>query len=150
MVQGAGGEGRTRPAAEPGFWPQVVEQLGTALMVVDPAGRILAVNSAAERLLGRAARAMRGMDAHEMLHRDADGSTLLRKQRPLLPSLAEGAAARGEGDSCLRGDGRLVTISWSTSPLVADGSVKGMAVLFTDVTVDHGARRERAAYNKCS
>ncbi|MGW2516191.1 SpoIIE family protein phosphatase [Streptomyces sp. NPDC001617] len=146
MVEVAGGEGWSWPAAGPGFWPRVVEQLGTALMVVDPAGRILAVNPAAERLLGRAARAMRGMDAHEMLHRDADGSTLLRKQCPLLQSLTEGAAARGEGDSYLRGDGRLVTISWSASPLVADGSLRGMAVLFTDVTGDHGARRERAAY----
>ncbi|QYX78587.1 SpoIIE family protein phosphatase [Streptomyces akebiae] len=146
MVQGAGGEGPSRAAAEPGFWPQVVEQLGTALMVLDPAGRILDVNPAAERLLGRAARAMRGVDAHEMLHRDADGSTLLRKRCPLLQSLADGTAARGEGDCYMRGDGRLVTISWSASPLMADGSVKGMAVLFTDATVDHGARRERAAY----
>ncbi|MFF4505389.1 SpoIIE family protein phosphatase [Streptomyces sp. NPDC001401] len=146
MVEGAGGEGRSWPAAGPGFWPRVVEQLGTALMVVDPVGRILAVNPAAERLLGRAARAMRGMDAHELLHRDADGSTLLRKQCPLLQSLAEGAAARGEGDSYLRGDGRLVTISWSASPLADDGSFQGMAVLFTDITGDHGARRERAAY----
>ncbi|GAA3799496.1 SpoIIE family protein phosphatase [Streptomyces coacervatus] len=146
MVEGAGGERRSWPAAEPGFWRQVVEQLSTALMVVDPDGLILAVNPAAERLLGRAARAMRGKDAHELLHRDADGSTLLRELCPLLQALAERVAARGEGDSYLRGDGRLVTISWSASPLVADGSFKGMAVLFTDVTGDHGARRERAAY----
>jgi PAS domain S-box-containing protein len=145
-VEGAGGEEWSGRAAGPGFWPRVVEQLGTAVMVVDPAGRILAVNPAAERLLGRAARAMHGMDAHEMLHRDTDGSTLPRTQCPLLQSLAAAAAARGEGDTYVRGDGRLVTISWSASPLVADGSFKGMAVLFTDVTGDHGARRERAAY----
>ncbi|MFF4356541.1 SpoIIE family protein phosphatase [Streptomyces sp. NPDC001604] len=84
-MEGAGGEG----AIEQGFWRQVVEQLSTALMVVDPAGRILAVNPAAERLLGRTARAMRGMDAHELLHRDADGSTLLRELCPLLQALAE-------------------------------------------------------------
>ncbi|WP_336246815.1 SpoIIE family protein phosphatase [Streptomyces cupreus] len=145
-VPGAGGEGRSGPAAEPGFWRQVVEQLGTALMVVDPAGRILAVNPAAERLLGRAAAETRGKDAHELLHRDTDGGTLLREQCPLLRSLAEGAAARGEGDRYLRGDGRLVTISWSASPLTDGGSSKGMVVLFTDITGDRSARRERAAY----
>ncbi|MFE1444592.1 PAS domain-containing protein, partial [Streptomyces sp. NPDC058739] len=48
-VPGAEGEGRSWPAAGPDFWRQVVEQLSTALMVVDPAGRILAVNPAAER-----------------------------------------------------------------------------------------------------
>ncbi|MER5936435.1 SpoIIE family protein phosphatase [Streptomyces sp. NPDC001928] len=142
----AGGEGRSWPAAEPDFWRQVVEQLSTALMVVDPAGRIVAVNSAAERLLGRATRAIRGKDAHELLHRDTDGGTLLREQCPLLRAMAEGVAARGEGDSYVRGDGRLVTISWSASPLTDGGSFRGMAVLFTDITGDRSARRERAAY----
>ncbi|WP_449487737.1 PAS domain-containing protein [Streptomyces purpurascens] len=111
-----GDQGLSGPAAEPGLWPRVVEQLGTALMVVDPAGRIRAVNPAAERLLGRAATAMRGQDAHELLHRDASGGTLRRERCPLLQALAEGAFARGEGDRYLHGDGHLVTISWSASP----------------------------------
>lgn len=145
-VPGAGGEGQAWPSAEPDFWRQVVEQLSTALMVVDPAGRILAVNPAAERLLGRATCAIRGKDAHELLHRDTDGGPLLREQCPLLRALTEGAAARGEGDSYVRGDGRLVTISWSASPLTDGGSFKGMAVLFTDITGDRSTRRERAAY----
>ncbi|MGC0401833.1 PAS domain S-box-containing protein [Streptomyces sp. SAI-126] len=146
MAEDAGGERRSGPTAGPDLWSRVVEQLGTALMVVDPAGRILAANPATERLLGRTARAMRGLDAHDLLHRDTDGSTLPRRQCPLLQALDERAAAHGEGDGFLRGDGRLVTISWSASPLEADGSLQGMAVLFTDVTGDHGARRERAAY----
>lgn len=145
-VPGAGGEGRSGPAAEPDFWRQVVEQLSTALMVVDPAGRILALNPAAERLLGRAAAAMRGKDAHELLHRATDGGTLPRERCLLLRSLAEGAAARGEGDRYLRGDGRLVTISWTASPLTDGGSFKGMVVLLNDITGDRSARRERAAY----
>ncbi|KOV72953.1 DNA-binding protein [Streptomyces sp. AS58] len=117
----------------------------TALMVVDPAGRILAVNPTAERLLRRDAAAMRGKDAHDLLHRDAGGGTLRQEQCPLLRALAEGVAAQGEGDSFLRGDHRLVMISWSASPLADEGSFKGMAVLFTDITGDHGAHRERAA-----
>ncbi|MEU7470512.1 SpoIIE family protein phosphatase [Streptomyces sp. NPDC044984] len=143
-----GDEGRWRSAAEPGFWWQVVERLGTALIVVDSAGRILAVNPAAERLLGRAAAAMRGEDAHDLLHRDAAGGLVPRGQCPLLRSLAERAEARGEGDICLRGDGRLTAISWSASPLTDDGAFKGMAVLLTDAAGDRSARRERAAYTR--
>lgn len=118
-------------------------------MVVDPTGRIDAVNPAAERLLGRTAAEVLGEDAHELLHRDPAGGTPLREQCPLLRALAEKGPARGDGDSCLRGDGRLVTISWSASPLVDDGSFKGMAVLLTDgtdSTGDPGVRREGAAY----
>lgn len=92
---GAGEEGRSWPAAEPDLWRQVVEQLGTALMVVDPAARILAVNPAAERLLGRTADAMRGRDAHELLHRDAGGGTLVRESCPLLRAVREGRSGRG-------------------------------------------------------
>ncbi|MGX1562483.1 SpoIIE family protein phosphatase [Streptomyces sp. NPDC055506] len=147
MVKGAGDEG-SRPAAEKGFWQLVVGQLGTALVVVDPAGRILAVNPAAERLLGRAAPAMRGEDAHDLLHRDAHGGRIPREQCPLLRAVAERSEAREEGEVCLRGDGRLIAISWSASPVTDDGAFIGMAVLFTDTAGERSARRERAAYTR--
>ncbi|MFI8218334.1 SpoIIE family protein phosphatase [Streptomyces sp. NPDC085932] len=141
-----GAQGQGRPPAGPEFWRHVVEQLSTALMVVDPAGRVLAVNPAAERLLDRDAATVLGQDAHELLHREADGGTLLREQCPLLRALVEGTVSRGEGDRYRRGDGRLITISWSASPLTDGGSLRGMAVLFHDVTGDRSARRQRAAY----
>ncbi|MFF8392830.1 SpoIIE family protein phosphatase [Streptomyces sp. NPDC016172] len=143
-VLSAGGEGLRWSAAEPDFWQQVVEQLSTALIVVDPTGQILAVNAAAERLLGRTAAAMRGEDAHDLLHRPTDGGRIPRDQCPLLRSLTGGTPAHGEGDTYLRGDGRRVAISWSTSPLMDGHHVTGTAVLFADATVDRGARRERA------
>ncbi|MFF5310282.1 SpoIIE family protein phosphatase [Streptomyces massasporeus] len=147
MVKGAGDEG-SRPTAERGLWQLVVGQLGTALVVVDPHGRILAVNPAAERLLGRAAPAMRGEDAHDLLHRDARGGRIPREQCPLLRAVAERSEAREESDICLRGDGRLIAISWSASPVTDDGTFIGMAVLFTDTAGERSARRERAAYTR--
>ncbi|WP_086803237.1 SpoIIE family protein phosphatase [Streptomyces caniscabiei] len=147
-MEDVGDEGRWWSAAEPGFWRQVVEQLGTALIVTDPAGRVLAANPTAERLLGRSAAAMRGEDAHDLLHRDADGGTIPRERCPLLRAVAARAEARGEGDICLRGDGRLVAISWSASPLAVDGAFMGMTVLVTDTAGDRSARRERAAYTR--
>ncbi|MFF3847179.1 SpoIIE family protein phosphatase [Streptomyces sp. NPDC002328] len=147
MVKDAGDEG-SRPPAEKGFWQLVVGQLGTALVVVDPAGRILAVNPAAERLLGRAAPAMHGEDAHDLLHRDAHGGRIPREQCPLLRAVAERSEAREESDVCLRGDGRLIPISWSASPVTDDGAFIGMAVLFTDTAGERSARRERAAYTR--
>ncbi|MBX4177898.1 SpoIIE family protein phosphatase [Streptomyces geysiriensis] len=133
------------PAGEPGFWRQVVERLGTALLVLDPAGRVIAANPAAERLLGRTTAAMRGADAHDLLHRDADGNKVPRDRCPLLHALAEGKEARGEGGTYLRSDGRLLAVSWSASPLTQDGSVRGVALLFTDATGDRRVHRERTA-----
>ncbi|MGW1795124.1 SpoIIE family protein phosphatase [Streptomyces sp. NPDC001984] len=146
VVPGEGDERRCGSAAEPGFWRQVVEQLGTALIVVDPAGHIVTANPAAERLLGRAAATMCGADVHDLLHRAADGATIPREQCRLLQALALGTAAGVEGESHLRGDGRLLPVAWSASPVTDGGSILGMAVLLTDATSDRGARRERAAY----
>ncbi|MFE0788230.1 SpoIIE family protein phosphatase [Streptomyces mutabilis] len=133
------------PVGEPGFWRQVVERLVTAVLVLDTAGRVTAANAAAERLLGRTTAAMRGADAHDLLHRDADGNRVPRGRCSLLRALAEGKEARGEGGTYLRGDGRLLAVSWSASPLTEDGSVKGMALLFTDATGDRHVHRERTA-----
>jgi PAS domain-containing protein len=148
MMEGVGDEGQWQSAAEPGFWRQVVRGLGTALIVLDPTGRILAVNPAAERLLGRPDAAMRGEDVHDLLHRDAAGHPVPRGQCPLLRSLAERAEARGEGDICLLGDGRLAAISWSAYALTDGGVFEGMALLLTDAADDRSSRRERAAYTR--
>ncbi|MEU3730425.1 SpoIIE family protein phosphatase [Streptomyces sp. NPDC033538] len=131
---------------EPGFWQQVVEQLEVAVTMVDPTGRILMVNPAAERLLSRTAATMRGRDIHDLLHRDTDGGTIPRESCPLLRTLADGTATSGESETCLRGDGRRISLSWSASPLPAGGSVRGMTVLLTDTTSDRTAHQERVAY----
>lgn len=131
-------------AAEPGLWQRVVEQLGTAVTVIDPAGRIVAVNPAAERLLGRAAAVMDGQDLHDLCHRDPVGARIPREHCPLLRALAEGRPARGDDDRCLRGDGRLIPISWSATPLTRDGVSLGMVLLTIETAADHRAHRERA------
>ncbi|MFD0334919.1 PAS domain-containing protein [Streptomyces erythrogriseus] len=83
------------PAGEPGFWRQVVEQLGTALLVLDAAGRVIAANPAAERLLGRTTAAMRGADAHDLLHRDADGNKVPRDRCPCSTRWPRGRTRKG-------------------------------------------------------
>ncbi|MEU0599731.1 SpoIIE family protein phosphatase [Streptomyces sp. NPDC006393] len=147
VAPGGKGEGKSegrRSAARTYPWWQVVEQLGTALAVVDPAGRIVAVNPAAERLLGRSAAAMSGQDVHDLLHRGPDGARIPREDCPLLRALAEGCPARGDDDLCLRGDGSLVPVAWSASPLTDGGSRAGMVVVFSESVLDRGAHRERA------
>ncbi|WP_432017973.1 SpoIIE family protein phosphatase [Streptomyces sp. 1222.5] len=137
---------RRLSAGEPALWQQVVEQLGTALAVIDPAGRIVAVNQAAERLLQRAAGSVYGRDLHDLCHRDPGGGLVPRERCPLLRALAERRAARGDDDRCLRGDGRLVPISWSATPLADDvsGVCQGMVVLIVETAADRRAGRERA------
>ncbi|WP_328561342.1 SpoIIE family protein phosphatase [Streptomyces coelicoflavus] len=131
---------------EAGFWQRVVEQLTVAVIMVDPTGRILMANPAAERLLGRAEATMRDRDVHDLLHRDADGGRAPRESCALLRTLAGGTAASGDSEICLRGDGRWISLAWSASPLPPGGPVRGMTLLLTDTTGDRTAHEERAAY----
>ncbi|MFF4394511.1 SpoIIE family protein phosphatase [Streptomyces sp. NPDC001480] len=147
VVEGvrSGGERERRlSSAKPGLWHRVVEQLGTAVTVIDPAGRIVAVNPAAERLLGHPAATMYGQDLHDLCHRDPGGARIARERCPLLRALAEGRQARGDDDRCLRDDGRLVPISWSATPLTQDGVSQGMVVLIAETAADGHAHKEHA------
>ncbi|MFI1369065.1 SpoIIE family protein phosphatase [Streptomyces griseochromogenes] len=146
-LRSGGDHERRLSAAMPGLWQHVAEQLGTAVAVLDPAGRIVAVNPAAERLLGRAAAVVHGQDLHDLCHRDPGGAVVPRERCPLLRALAEGRPARGDDDRFLRGDGRLVPMSWSATPLTDDdvsGVSLGMVVLIVEIAAERRARRERA------
>ncbi|MER6038287.1 PAS domain-containing protein [Streptomyces sp. NPDC001835] len=113
--------------------------------MIGPAGRIVAVNPAAERPLQRAAGSVHGRDLHDLCHRDPGGGLVPRERCPLLRALAERRAARGDDCRCLRGDGLLVPISWS-APLADDvsGVCLGMVVLIVETAADRRAGRERA------
>jgi PAS domain S-box-containing protein len=136
---------RRLPAVESGLWQRVVEQLGTAVTVLDPEGRIVAVNPAAEQLLGRTAAAAHGQDLHDLCHRDPGGARIPRERCPLLGALDDGRPAHGDDDRCLRSDGHLIPVSWSVSPLTSGGVLLGVAVLIAPVgTADRGVHQERA------
>ncbi|MEU3027634.1 SpoIIE family protein phosphatase [Streptomyces incarnatus] len=131
-------------ATDPELWHRVVEQLDKAVALTDPAGRVVAVNPAAARLLDRPATAMHGQDLHDLCHRDPAGARIPREHCPLLRAAAGARSARGD-DWWLRGDGRLVPVSWSATPLIRDGVLQGMVVLVAGTTADRCAHGERSA-----
>ncbi|WP_245939253.1 SpoIIE family protein phosphatase [Actinacidiphila glaucinigra] len=134
-------DGGRQWAAQPGFWRQVVEQLGASLVVVGPSGRVVAANPAAERLLSRSAEAMAGKDFHDLVHRHAD------RERPgircrLLEALIHAGEAHADSDRYLCGDGKLVEVSWSAAPVTDGASFEGTAMLFARLSDDRSERAE--------
>ncbi|MGW1892350.1 SpoIIE family protein phosphatase [Streptomyces sp. NPDC002004] len=108
--------------------------LEAGMVLTDPGGRITMVNPAAERILARAARALVGTDAHDLLHRSAEGSLLPRAECEILAVMSSGRPRRGGFGMFLDGNGHLVPVDWSAAPVLQDGSTSGAAVLFTDAT----------------
>ncbi|MGQ4428869.1 PAS domain-containing protein, partial [Streptomyces violaceoruber] len=83
---------------EPDFSRAVLRALGTGVVTLGPTARITSVNPWAEHLLGRSEQEMLGRDAHDLLHRYADGSPVPRERcalrRPLHGAPAEEGSDR--------------------------------------------------------
>ncbi|MET9985590.1 SpoIIE family protein phosphatase [Streptomyces rochei] len=95
---------------------EALEALGTGAYLVDEQGRILAANSGVERLLGRRAEDLVGEDAHELLHRGAQGQPLHVSQCAMRQAFHAGQPAQGDDDYFSRADGSVLPVSWLIVP----------------------------------
>ncbi|MGV9273755.1 SpoIIE family protein phosphatase [Streptomyces griseosporeus] len=109
--------GATQAGATPAAaLTDALEAIGTGAYVVNAEGRILAVNSLAEKMLIRPASELIGRDAHDLLHRDAHGQRLSRTQCTVRQAFHIGSTAQVEEDYFARGDGSVLPISWLITP----------------------------------
>ncbi|MGV9989521.1 SpoIIE family protein phosphatase [Streptomyces sp. NPDC003374] len=131
---------------QPDFAHAVLRDLGAGVFTVDAAGRITCANPWAERLLGLPADRMIGRDAHDLLHRRPDGTTVPREQCPMLAPLGGRSAEEGSDEYFLRADGTVVPIIWSSTPLRLEGRPAGMAVVFHDYSLHRRAEEQAAEH----
>ncbi|WP_069816984.1 SpoIIE family protein phosphatase [Streptomyces sp. TP-A0874] len=105
------------------------ETVHAGLYLVDENEKIIEVNRAAERLLGRSTADLFGEDAHELLHRGSVGQNLSRTQCSLTEAFFAGRTCRDEG-WFQRGDGSLLPVSWIATPCAGPSGRSGALVLF--------------------
>ncbi|MFD5793467.1 SpoIIE family protein phosphatase [Streptomyces diastatochromogenes] len=107
-----------------------LEAIGAATYVVDEQGRIVAVNSLAEHLLGRSAEELVSQDAHALLHRGPQGQLLPTGQCSMRPSPHAGLIAQTDEGYFARADGTLLPISWFIAPCGTGSRDAGTLVIF--------------------
>ncbi|GAA5215525.1 SpoIIE family protein phosphatase [Streptomyces thinghirensis] len=139
------GHEETDGAPEPDFARAVLQALGAGVLTLDPSARITSVNPWAEHLLGRSAPDMIGHDAHDLLHRHADGSPVPRERCALRNPLHGVSAEEGGEEYFQRADGTTVPIIWATTPLVRDGRQEGLVLVFHDFSLHRSAAEETEA-----
>ena len=107
----------------------VIQNMNSALLLVDPAARVTFANPAAEQVLGVSAGRLRGRSVFELF---ADGSP---ETSPPARALAEGVRVRGV-EACLRrGERGRIPVALSCAPLLdSDGKRLGAVLLFEDLT----------------
>ncbi|MDB1086561.1 SpoIIE family protein phosphatase [Streptomyces sp. ACA25] len=124
----------------------VFQDLGAGVYTTDHTGRITSANPWAGRLVGRSAAELIGSDAHELLHRDADGGTVPREECKLLATAADDRAVWGSEEYFVRADGSLVPIIWAATPLRLEGRESGRVVVFHDFSLHRSAAEQTAAH----
>jgi PAS domain S-box-containing protein len=112
----------------------IIQNMNSALLVVDAEARITASNPPAERILGRAA---------ELLHGRTLGPGLDGPARLLQRSLATGERFRGAESEIAREDGSVVPIGISCAPILdSDGVRIGAVATFQDLSAMRQLQRQ--------
>jgi PAS domain S-box-containing protein len=117
------------------FMDAIIGSLREGTYAVNRAGQLTFMNPAAERMLGWTEGELLGKDMHETIHfQRSDGTPFSKEQCPLLGVIHSGEAVRVDEDHFTRKDGMTVPVSCVSSPLLADGAVKGAVVAFQDIS----------------
>jgi PAS domain S-box-containing protein len=120
----------------------VAESMGEGLYTLDPEGRIVFVNEAAEKMLGWSAQELKGRVMHDVTHSwHADGTPHLVEDCPIRRAGRDGIPVRIEDDVFTCSDGRALPVQYTASPFVTEDGVEGCAVVFEDIT-DRKAREQ--------
>ncbi|WP_328877094.1 SpoIIE family protein phosphatase [Streptomyces sp. NBC_00299] len=110
---------------------RTLENLRASAIAVDDDGLIVAVNSAAQSMLGREASELVGQDFHDLLHRDRYGHSVPRTRCRMRKALLTGDTRHGDAEWFARGDGDLVQLSWLVTPYAPGPGVTGaLAMLY--------------------
>ncbi|MFJ5274931.1 SpoIIE family protein phosphatase [Streptomyces sp. NPDC088358] len=118
----------------PRTWPgallgPTLEDMQTAVIVVDDCGLIVSANDAAKSGLGHSFEELVGEDFHELLHRDGHGHATPRTRCQLRNAILAGRTEHGASEWFARGDGTLVQMSWLVAPYSRGSDRAGALVL---------------------
>ena len=122
----------------------VMMSMGEGFYTVDTEGRVTFINAAAERLLGWEGGELLGRKMHDATHYlRPDGTPFPSSECAGLRVLRDGVQLVNHEDTFLRRDGTFVPVVLSSSRIVHDGKVTGLAVVFRDVTSQRREAKER-------
>ena len=111
------------------YHENIIQNLNSALLVVDTRGRITASNPPGEEILGESAETLRGRPVWNWFEASPRGQGLLDR------TLSRGERFKGAESTVRRADGSVVPIGISCSPLHdADGTKLGAVAVFQDLT----------------
>ena len=110
-----------------------VESLGEGLCSLDLHGLILTANPAAEEILGRTQRELRGQD-FDSLCRDGNVVGPRIPEGAYLASGRSGVVVECDTERFYRRDGTVFDAFYTSAPIMRNGRVEGIVIVFRDIS----------------
>ncbi|WP_067133698.1 SpoIIE family protein phosphatase [Microtetraspora malaysiensis] len=115
---------------------RILPSLDAGVYVLDRQARLVYINPRGEQLLRRTAADLVGHDAHDQLHRTADGTLAQRSECRLLRAFLAGGTTHADSEWFARGDGSLLPVRCVSSAYAIDDEPAGNIVVFSPRTSD--------------
>ena len=109
------------------------DALAEGVYVQNPEGMITAVNPAACSLLGYTPEEMRGQEAHDLFHRDAERGKTPKDECPFHRHILKGEPYDGE-ELFVTKEGRMLTVEVASRPIFHQGRMVSSVTAFHDIT----------------
>ncbi len=107
----------------------IIQNMNSALVVVDTEGVVRSANPRAEEILGAAPGSLLGRGVGDWVRADENGESLISR------TLAEGVRFKGAETTLTHQSGRIVPVGMSCAPLLdGDGSHLGVVAIFQDLS----------------
>lgn len=117
------------------FNKAVMTNMGEGLYTVDDKGDLTFMNPSAEKLFGWSLEELRGRKMHDATHhKRRDGSPFPIEECSAIQVLKNGQTLINLEDVFVRKDGSFFDVMYSSSPIVEDGRISGLVVVFRDIT----------------
>jgi PAS domain S-box-containing protein len=142
-------EEKLRQAAA--FDEAVMGNMGEGLYTVDSEGQVISMNPAAEKLFGWTFEELRGRRMHDVTHyKHPDGTPFPAEDCAGFQVLHHGRKLVSYEDVFIRKDGTFFDVIYSSSPLLDNGKISGLVVVFSDNTVRKQAEKRLVLLSEIS
>ena len=117
------------------FDEAIMSNMSEGVYMVDETGLVSYMNPAAEKIFGWKLEEIHGKKMHDITHyKHRDGSDFPASECAGLKVLAEGKELRDFEDVFVKKDGSFFDVMYSCSPIIRNGSISGLIVVFRDIT----------------
>jgi PAS domain S-box-containing protein len=131
------------------FDEAVMSNMAEGLYTVDAQGLVTYINPAAEKFFGWTADELRGKHMHDTTHHHhPDGTVFPAAECPGLQVLRQGRELVEHEDTFIRKDGTFFDVVFSSSPLKAGDEIRGLIVVFRDVSESKRKERQLRSTNQ--